>query len=429
MSRASSSRRAGFSLVEMLLAVFILGIGVISIASLFPAGIALQRQATDATVGPIVAKNALALIRSKLSQDDFGSFEDFGGTPDFSPVSIGGTFQASTGERWYHQPGDWCWMRPAVRFDPPFAGTIDVFASELTRLGGVGGVTWASELLPSGSTNTAIPLYGMPYNPQKFPLFTLDQSVVNTLDPLSKRLIEPAVTFTQGERSYPQVQGSIGAGAPLYYWDCMFRRQGGRVQVAVFVYRVTAPGGVASSYSVQPLDTGLVGLAPAGTTQQFGFNPPIPSVRFAPGWGTPNSWPNRSALFSNALYDEARIPQTDPGSAFGNGRTWDDWMAPGQLWVDNHGNRHEVLRGRLLAGTPTSALPNQGPVRLARRIPNLAAAPAFGFDLSASYQLEPPQNGGRPLSPNRYIGAIWYVPLTDAAGNVITPVYVAVEEL
>ena len=55
----------GFSLVEMLLAVFILGIGVISIAALFPAGIVLQRQANDDILGPVVAKNAFAVIRSK----------------------------------------------------------------------------------------------------------------------------------------------------------------------------------------------------------------------------------------------------------------------------------------------------------------------------------------------------------------------------
>lgn len=62
----AAHRTAGFSLVEMLLAVFILGIGVISISALFPAGIALQRQATDDTVGPIVAKNALATDRKSV---------------------------------------------------------------------------------------------------------------------------------------------------------------------------------------------------------------------------------------------------------------------------------------------------------------------------------------------------------------------------
>ena len=82
--------RRGFSLVEMLLAIFILGIGVISIAALFPACIALQRQAADDTIGPIVAKNALATIRSKLGQDDFGTFEEFG-LASYSIQPVGAT--------------------------------------------------------------------------------------------------------------------------------------------------------------------------------------------------------------------------------------------------------------------------------------------------------------------------------------------------
>ena len=79
MNRVRNARPArGFSLVELLLAIFILGIGIISVAAVFPAGIALQRQANDDIMGPIVAKSAFATLRSKLSQDDFGAFGDFG---------------------------------------------------------------------------------------------------------------------------------------------------------------------------------------------------------------------------------------------------------------------------------------------------------------------------------------------------------------
>ncbi len=40
-------QRRGFSLIELLMAIFILGIGLISIASLLPAGIVLQQRAED----------------------------------------------------------------------------------------------------------------------------------------------------------------------------------------------------------------------------------------------------------------------------------------------------------------------------------------------------------------------------------------------
>ncbi|MDP6601967.1 MAG: prepilin-type N-terminal cleavage/methylation domain-containing protein, partial [Phycisphaerales bacterium] len=72
--------RRGFSLIELLMAIFILGIGLISIAALFPAGIALQQRAEDELNGPIVAAHALEVIRGRLSSDDFGSWWDFHNT-------------------------------------------------------------------------------------------------------------------------------------------------------------------------------------------------------------------------------------------------------------------------------------------------------------------------------------------------------------
>ena len=69
MSRSASIRtRRGFSLIEVLLAIFILGIGIISIGAIFPAGIVQQRQSLDDALGPVVADNALASLRAKLSR-------------------------------------------------------------------------------------------------------------------------------------------------------------------------------------------------------------------------------------------------------------------------------------------------------------------------------------------------------------------------
>ena len=47
LTPAKTACRAGFSLVELLLSVFILAIGIISVSALFPAGIAQQQQTTD----------------------------------------------------------------------------------------------------------------------------------------------------------------------------------------------------------------------------------------------------------------------------------------------------------------------------------------------------------------------------------------------
>ena len=79
-------QRRGFSLVELILAIFVLGIGMISIAALFPAGIVQQQFAEDDVFGPIVAKHAMSVLRSRLSQEDFGTFEEF--TPVSSPKIV-----------------------------------------------------------------------------------------------------------------------------------------------------------------------------------------------------------------------------------------------------------------------------------------------------------------------------------------------------
>ena len=49
-------QRRAFSLIEVLMSIFILGIGVIAIASLLPAGIKQQQNAKNDAYGPVVAE-------------------------------------------------------------------------------------------------------------------------------------------------------------------------------------------------------------------------------------------------------------------------------------------------------------------------------------------------------------------------------------
>ena len=50
--------RGGFSLVEVLLATFILGIGMIMVASIFPVGANWTREATEDSVGQVISQAA-----------------------------------------------------------------------------------------------------------------------------------------------------------------------------------------------------------------------------------------------------------------------------------------------------------------------------------------------------------------------------------
>ena len=100
----------GFSLIELLLAIFILGIGIISIATLFPAGISQQQKTTDDILGPIVARNALTLIRSRIEQEDFGGAEDF--EQFWSPAKCGFAITQQEVNPWPTICGDSLMRRP-----------------------------------------------------------------------------------------------------------------------------------------------------------------------------------------------------------------------------------------------------------------------------------------------------------------------------
>lgn len=59
--------KGGFSLVELMIAIGILGVGMIMIATAFPAAIMENKESADDTMSTILAENALALIRTNLT--------------------------------------------------------------------------------------------------------------------------------------------------------------------------------------------------------------------------------------------------------------------------------------------------------------------------------------------------------------------------
>jgi len=217
------------------------------------------------------------------------------------------------------------------------------------------------------------------------------------------------VTFTQAERSWPQGNPKYGTASSIplstYYWDCMFRKNGGRVQVAVFVYRVNIPGGDSRPYTVGPYTsvTGAASPPAAGIFEGAANLPPMPALFRVPAQTAATSW----------VAGATDIPGTAANAANSFGapeQVWDDWQAPGSWMIDNHGTVHQVLSGRVNV--------TQGPVRLVRRIPDLPNAPVNGVLLNSGL----PDRSGQ-------VSAIWFIPRRDARGNVITPVFAAVEEL
>jgi len=286
MTRQHANR--AFTLVELIIAIFILGIGMISIASLFPAGIKQQEIAEDDVYGPLVARHAMELLRTRLKQEDFGCFEDFsdaaGGTSKVDLIPLGNTAASGANPFTPTIAKDWIWKRPGfitvddtTTSDRDEAGMYDIFSYYGTRRNIGGTRTTSPSALPGNFTSSTLltdvsfttgfgsqqnKIFGIPYNREKFDE-QMDVSKVNYawtfadsgipksgIAPsgttnIGNALREPAVFITQRERYWPMPANAVGVTpTPRYVWDCMLRRFNGRILVGMFVYRVIPANGL-----------------------------------------------------------------------------------------------------------------------------------------------------------------------------------------
>ena len=382
MMRHQASRQVrGFSLIELLMAIFILGIGLVSIAALFPAGIVLQQRGEDEFNGPVVADWAMGLLRDRLSVDDFGSWWDFvawnGGYGNNNNVTGAQTLvrarldaDAEEHPAAWLQPESWPWLRPALIADAgggldTMVGAVDIFnatgsdfdnlQSQATTVGehtaptdGTAGY-WQRFLSfdPSNGFDDHSELIGIPFNAERYPEGP------------------PRVFIHRTERSWPP--GSASDSAPQYYWDCAFRRIGrDRVQAAIFVYRVKRESMTSPRWQPQgvPLDNGAV-------------VPPVP-YRLSLADVAPPDYPGWAAgLVGNEDFFE---PGGGPGQLAGlpglPQSTQDidalesGWQHRGQWLLDQNGMVHRVTAGR-------SANDLDVPVVLSAPIPQPSVAVAI----------------------------------------------------
>ncbi|MGN6369335.1 MAG: type IV pilus modification PilV family protein [Phycisphaerae bacterium] len=67
LAHPTTRSRRGFSLLEVLLATFILGIGLIMVASVFPVGANWTRESTENSIAQTIALNAVETIKARYS--------------------------------------------------------------------------------------------------------------------------------------------------------------------------------------------------------------------------------------------------------------------------------------------------------------------------------------------------------------------------
>ena len=378
--------RHGFSLVEVLLATFILAIGIIAVAALFPAGIAQQRRSVDDIIGPIVANNALAILRTRLRQEDFGTFEEFGLDPPLVTVD-----------------GDWPWLRPGFYFARKTISLVDpntgTSYSETVFAGSISVFTNSNSMLDADEGFPVIS--GIPWNSGLYGLGANDA---------------PVIIFNQAERSFPmQTQKQLQLRPTQYVWDCMFRRYQGRILVAIFVYRVTVPGGSGVVYTVPP--------NPSNPTV-----PPLPIHLQVDDPANTNFVDNQwdATDLPGTVLDERIIRGTDVNAVpYDAADDRQAWQEPRQWILDQNNNVHRVL-SRTLNNS------NVIEIELVRPLSEMPALATYfyPFGVDDLFPLPPDNNG---LWDTDLVSNIWYLPveIEPAPGVVylLTPVYVTVRDL
>jgi hypothetical protein len=387
-----------FSLIEVLLAVFILAIGIISITALFPAGIAQQQQAVDDQLGPVVAEHALGILRNRVRPEDFGSFEEFLGSLKLLEES---TKSGRASYAWRPTPGNWSWIRPSLyRVTSPSVlgkfpdGAIDLFASGKLASGSAGAPgSTVAEFGPLGSIGG---VRGLPYSRARYSAGA------------------PAIVVTQRERYWPVVpeDASGDTVVPEYMWDCMFRRTNGRIEVAIFVYRAVGQGGARKSW----VSSALLPLRRVVGSSAGATDPNAASVNAVyDKWGVnvlgafPGPYTTGTIGSQQGLLSTDFTPSAVPA-------TIHQWQMPGQWIVDNNANVHRVVRGRRAVSTALDPLE----VRFSAPIPMPSDTESAG-----DYELE--FLSGKPFSPG--VRTFHFIPTIPDSNVQLIPVYATVRGL
>ena len=417
----------GFSLIELLLAIMILAIGIISIAALFPAGISQQQKAADDVVGNIVAQNALALLRSRLTQEDFGNASEFDRRWSAWLCNPGPT----QGEinPWRTVCGDWMWRRPAIVPEDfgqglgaqyeLLQGAIDIFGTQYTDVVQNTVPPFAEywNQFDYSDYDPVIPNPGIPYNLQRYP----PQDIDVPPDGINDIEGTPRIFVFAGERQYPMWSGTDVSERPKgqYYWDCMFRRYQGRILVAVFVYRIVEPEG-GSPYIVDTNDSFNV---------QY---PDLPRRVNLQTESSTGSWPNGEPDDINDPFYDPSLQELLDSDLDDPAQRNNQWQTPGQWIVDQNGSIHHVKRGRRRISDPNvilSAKPLEVPIFSTGFGTGGTGININWWDENVPFDNNDPDNTKDVMHGYGIVTDIWFIPSTDSHGRTLIPVYAMVQEL
>jgi len=187
---SSRRRRTGFSLVEILIAVMILGVGMIMVASVFPVGANWARQNIEETIGSIVAQNAVNIIKTKYSAEDVaGVGTGFEALPLAKPD---GTILLPLVERAYSfgneppypaanpESANYFWSAVVRRSSSSFPKSYDLYIFVFRKGGATQSFTASANILPGSRENSETVVPYLETNPITDTRFSVGSQGVGT---------------------------------------------------------------------------------------------------------------------------------------------------------------------------------------------------------------------------------------------------------
>lgn len=273
------SRHAAFTLVEVLIAIAILGVGLIMVASIFPVAATWTRQAAEETVASQVALNAMNIMKTKLTQTAGLAWSATGYYPEGAVVlSNGKLYRSKNNNNKNSLPpsSDWNEIKPDAADKFAKFATIAAMGKPVNWVDYDSGTTYASgqtvyaggHLYKSKQESSGQSVSNTDYWED---LGSINLSNMDKLFPLSER------AYAFGSNSpYPAATPSNAT----YFWTALLRPGAGNdINVYIFVFR---KGSVEQIWGTTPVGWVAADEIPGARDSESGV-PTLVIQSFNPG--------------------------------------------------------------------------------------------------------------------------------------------------
>ena len=242
--RPTGRSSAGYSLIELMIALGILGTAALLIATAFPAAMMMNKESVHYTMGTIIAENALAICRTRLTDSELttrGVNHEFQDITDLIPLAER-AYPTPVGKpaeqvpvytrlvnSWWYKPGDWA--------DLP-AGSGDFYPASR-----YGWLVAARRVLPGWTPGSPLP---SPL-PNDYQFVILPYHKFNVADrPLAEITFSDITIDSNGDidqdlSPLPSPDDEFDVGAPVIVRASL--RPSGEIETAVEMAYISKPDG------------------------------------------------------------------------------------------------------------------------------------------------------------------------------------------